>query len=96
MKQAQHLKKQLGKKQIMSQKVLEQRRVMTQSKQDEKIFWDIWKATTDLFKESKQIKAVTTLEERQAMAQSKGLFGNRFFFPCQFDAKIFLDWNILR
>ncbi|MCJ1424182.1 hypothetical protein MMC29_002069 [Sticta canariensis] len=55
----------------MGQEMLEQQRVMAQSKQDEKAFWDIWKATTGLFKEFKQIKAVTTLEKCQAVAQSK-------------------------
>lgn len=70
-KQAQCSKKQLGKGQIMGQKVLEQQRVMVQSKQDKKAFWDIWKATMSLFKESKQTKAVTTLEKHQAMTHSK-------------------------
>ncbi|MCJ1422727.1 hypothetical protein MMC29_000607 [Sticta canariensis] len=70
-KRAQRSNKQLGKKQIMGQEVLEKRRVNAQFKKDEKEYWDIWKDVGELFKESKLTKAASLMEKRRVNVLSK-------------------------
>lgn len=53
-KQKNYSKKQLGKGQIMGQKVLDERKTITQLKKSEKEYWDVWKNVISFFKEATQ------------------------------------------
>ncbi|MCJ1427658.1 hypothetical protein MMC29_005562 [Sticta canariensis] len=70
-KRAQQSNKQLGKEQIMGQKVLEEQRANALFKKKEKEYWDIWKDVGGLFKESKLTKAASLMEKRRVNVLSK-------------------------